>query len=126
MEKIFIVTSGGFGELNNEAVFDNLDFAEQYIKMFHYDEEDFMTIHEIALNPFKEERELGLKYFTVRMSKELNLIDVEQNESYYNVEQFRYMKYKEVMIVKHHVFAKDIKHAIELTKIKINQDINKK
>ena len=76
--KLYAVTSGCYSDYRVNAIFDDIEIAKLYQKAFRCDD-----IEEYELNPHTEELKQGYKPYFVRMSKNGDLIDIEECGSCY-------------------------------------------
>lgn len=119
MKTIYVVTQGYNEDYHICGVFDSEPLAKRFIKTFASAQQwDFMGIEEWKLNPHKLEIGKGHVPFSVRMSKEGNIIEVKKSDSIYGFVDCINEK-KLIFDMNHnlynHCLAKDEKHAIKIT-----------
>lgn len=115
MKKIYAVVSGEYSDFGIDALFDNKELANNYIKAF--DQEgawSAMRIVEYPLNPYERQLKENRKAYFVRMDKEGNVLDISiDNCSYgfHGEDEDPFDRYCNLIL---HVFARDKAHAIKI------------
>jgi hypothetical protein len=119
MKTIYVVTQGYNEDYHICGVFDSEPLAKRFIETFSSAQQwDFMGIEEWKLNPHKLEIGKGYKPFFVRMSKEGDMIEINESNSIYGFNDYRDGEnwgFDFFDNLFNHCFAKDEKHAIKIT-----------